>query len=68
MIKVAAAVPDVHIAQPMANAQACIELIRKADAEGVNVICFPLLSLTGYTAGELLSNDLLIHKSAEALK
>ena len=68
MIKVAAAVPDVRIAQPMANAQACIELIRKADAEGVNVICFPLLSLTGYTAGELLSNDLLIQKSAEALK
>ena len=68
MIKVAAAVPDVRIAQPMANAKVCFELIRKADAEGVNVICFPLLSLTGYTAGELLSNDLLIQKSAEALK
>ena len=68
MIKVAAAVPEVRIAQPMANAKASLELIRKADAEGVNVVCFPLLSLTGYTVGDLLCNNLLIEKSAEALK
>lgn len=68
MIKVAAAVPEVRIAQPMANAKASLELIRKADAEGVNVVCFPMLSLTGYTVGDLLCNNLLTEKSAEALK
>ncbi len=68
MIKVAAAVPQVRLAQPMVNAQACLELIKNAHAECVNVICFPLLTLTGYTAGDLLCNNLLIDKSAEALK
>ena len=68
MIKVAAAVPEVRMAQPMANAKASLELIRKADEQGVNVVCLPLLSLTGYTVGDLLCNNLLIEKSAEALK
>ena len=68
MIKVAAAIPQVFLAQPMANAKACLELIKEAHAEGVNVICFPLLTLTGFTAGDLLCNNLLIGKSAEALK
>jgi NAD+ synthase (glutamine-hydrolysing) len=68
MIKVAAAVPELKLAQPMANAEACLELIRKADADGVQIVCFPLLCLTGYTAGDLLCNNLLITKSAEALK
>ena len=68
MIKVAAAIPQVFLAQPMVNAKACLELIKEAHAEGVNVICFPLLTLTGYTAGDLVCNNLLIGKSAEALK
>ena len=68
MIKVAAAVPQVSLARPMANAEACLGLIREAHKEGVNVICFPQLSLTGYTAGDLLCNNLLIEKSAQALK
>ena len=67
-MKVAVAVPHVCLAQPKANAEACLELMREAHAEGVNVICFPLLTLTGYTAGDLLCNSLLIEKSAEALK
>ena len=68
MIKVAAAVPHVSLAKPMANAQACLDLLEKANAEGVNVVCFPMLSLTGYTVGDLLCNNLLIEKSAQALK
>ena len=68
MIKVAVAVPDVALARPMVNAKACLELIHKADEQGVNVVCFPLLSLTGYSVGDLLCNNLLIEKSAEALK
>ena len=68
MIKVGVAVPEVRIAQPKANAEACLELIRNADAAGVNVVCFPMLSLTGYTVGDLLCNNLLIEKSDEALK
>ena len=68
MIKVAAAVPHVSLARPMVNAQACLEILEKANAEGVNVVCFPMLSMTGYTVGDLLCNNLLIEKSAEALK
>lgn len=68
MVKVAAAVPQVKLAQPIANAESCLELIKKAHAKGVNVVCFPLLTLSGYTAGELLCNNLLIDKCAQALK
>ena len=68
MLKVAVAVPQVQIAQPMVNAKACLELIREASDDGVQVVCFPLLSLTGYTVGDLLCNNLLVAKSAEALK
>lgn len=67
MIKVAVAVPQVKLAQPMANAQASLDLIREAHGAGVSVVCFPMLSLTGYTLGDLLCNNLLISKSTQAL-
>lgn len=67
-MKVAVAVPTVSMARPMANAQSCLELIEEGHDLGVNVICFPLLTLTGYTVGDLLCNNLLIEKSADALR
>ena len=67
MIKVAVAIPQVKLAQPMTNAQASLELIRQAHGAGVSVVCFPVLSLTGYTVGDLLCNNLIISKSAQAL-
>ncbi len=66
-VRVAVAVPRIRIAQPMENAAACLELIRQADSAGVQIICFPQLCLTGFTAGDLLCNRLLLDETAGAL-
>ena len=48
-LKVAAAAPMLRVADPMYNAEQIIEVMKKADAEGVKVLVFPELSLTGVT-------------------
>jgi NAD+ synthase (glutamine-hydrolysing) len=47
-VRVAAATPVVHTADPAANAEEHAALIRQAGAEGVDLIVFPELSLSGY--------------------
>lgn len=43
-------------------------MAREAANQGVQAICFPELSITGYTCGDLFSQSLLIDKSLDALK
>jgi NAD+ synthase (glutamine-hydrolysing) len=52
-VRVAAATPVVHTADPVANADEHIRLIEQAAAEGVDLIVFPELSLTGYAIDDL---------------
>jgi NAD+ synthase (glutamine-hydrolysing) len=52
-VRVAAATPVVHTADPVANADEHIRLIEQAAAEGVDLIVFPELSLTGYALDDL---------------
>ena len=52
-VRVAAATPVVHTADPVANADEHIRLIEAAAAEGVDLIVFPELSLTGYAIDDL---------------
>ena len=52
-VRVAAATPVVHTADPVANADEHIRLIEQASAEGVDLIVFPELSLTGYALDDL---------------
>lgn len=68
MIKVAAAVPQLSLAMPMVNAERSLVLIKEANDKGVNVVCFPQLSLTGCSVGELLCNNLLVDKAMQALQ
>ncbi|RZJ41559.1 MAG: NAD(+) synthase, partial [Brevundimonas sp.] len=53
-VRVAAATPVVHTADPVANAEEHIALIRQAGAQGVDLIVFPELSLSGYAIDDLL--------------
>ena len=66
-IKLAAAVPDVHVAAPMKNAAEICRLIDRAYGEGVRVLVFPELSLTGYTCGDLFLSDGLLDGAEKAL-
>ncbi len=52
-VRVAAATPVVHIADPKANAEEHVALIRQAGDQGVDLIVFPELSLTGYAIDDL---------------
>jgi len=59
-VRVAAATPVVHTADPAANAEEHIALIRQAGAQGVDLIVFPELSLSGYAIDDLLMQDALL--------
>lgn len=59
-VRVAAATPVVHTADPAANADEHAALIREAGAQGVDLIVFPELSLSGYAIDDLLMQDALL--------
>ena len=52
-VRVAAATPVVHIADPKSNAVEHAALIRQAGDEGVDLLVFPELSLSGYAIDDL---------------
>ena len=52
-VRVAAATPVVHIADPKANAEEHLALIRQAGEQGMDLIVFPELSLSGYAIDDL---------------
>ena len=59
-IKIACATPDVRIADCGYNADRIIEMITEAHNKGVKIVCFPELSITGYTCGDLFLQDALL--------
>ena len=52
-VRVAAAVPMMRVADCSYNVQQVKQQINEAVEEGVEIICFPELTLTGYTCGDL---------------
>ena len=67
MIKVAAAIPGVKVADVDFNVQQMENLIAQAEGKGAEIIVFPELSLTGYNCQDLFRQQLLLDKSEEAL-
>ena len=66
-IRVAAAVPPLRVANVEFNLGQILEFARRAEADGAQVVVFPELSLTGYTAGDLFHQPLLVDRAADAL-
>lgn len=66
-VKVAAAVPTVKVAECKYNMLQIESLIAQAAGKGVEVICFPELSLTAYTCGDLFAQQLLLDEAEMAL-
>ncbi|MDO5066667.1 MAG: NAD(+) synthase [Propionibacteriaceae bacterium] len=58
--RVAAATLPVADFDPATNAERIVEMVRRADAEGVAVLVFPELSVSGYAIDDLLLNDSLL--------
>lgn len=66
-IRVAAAVPDLKVADCAYNASKIAEQIQQAEEEQVQVVCFPELSLTAYTCGDLFFQQQLLNDAQKAL-
>jgi len=66
-IKIACATPDIKVADCQYNADRIIELITEAHSKGVKIICFPELSVTGYTCGDLFLQDALLSSAKSEL-
>lgn len=66
-IRVAVANPQIRVADPQFNAQEIVKLALRAADEGVEVLVFGELSITGYTCGDLFFQKSLIEGAQEAL-
>ena len=68
MIRAMAAVPRVHPADPQANAQEILALLRQADEQRAELCVFPELCLCGYTCADLLLHPPLLAGCLQALE
>ncbi|SDX34280.1 NAD(+) synthase [Eubacterium barkeri] len=66
-VKTACAVPQVVVADTVANTDKILELCQQAWNGGVGIVIFPELCLTGYTCGDLFAQSLLMDGVAEGL-
>lgn len=66
-VKVGAAVPRVKVADCRFNAIETEQQIIIADGKGVQILVFPELGLTGYTCGDLFSQQFLVEEAEMAL-
>ena len=67
-VRVAAAVPHMKVADCAYNASEIKKQISEAVQEGVQVICFPELSITGYTCADLFFTQQLQQNALRALE
>lgn len=66
-IKIAAATPDLHVADCAYNTSEIVKLAKEAAAKGAKLITFPELCLTGYTCGDLFLQETLLEGAMQAL-
>ncbi|MGM9629260.1 NAD(+) synthase [Butyricicoccus sp.] len=66
-IKVAAATPEIHVADCAFNADNILALCREANEKGVQAVCFPELCLTGYTCSDLFLHNILLDGAKQQL-
>lgn len=67
-VRVAAAVPELKVADCSFNAGEIAKLIQQAEEEKVQVVCFPELSVTAYTCADLFHQNKLLEEALKSLK
>ncbi len=67
MVRVAAVVPQVNVADVEGNVAHLIESVDQAIGMGASIVATPELCVTGYTCGDLFGNDLLLDAAEQAL-
>ena len=66
-VRIATAIPGVKVGDCKYNAQQIESLIIQAEGKGVEIICFPELSITAYTCGDLFAQQLLLDEAEMCL-
>ena len=66
-IKVAAATPEIRVADCEYNKKVIVDTVKKCAAMGVKLLCLPELCITGYTCSDLFLQDLLLDAAKSAL-
>ena len=66
-IKVAAATPDIRVADVDYNKGQIIKQMDEAAEAGAKIIVFPELCITGYTCSDLFLQDILLNSAKKAL-
>lgn len=67
-LRVAAGVPRLKPADCRYNVDRIERMIHRAAAQGVDIIAFPRMAITGSTCGDLIHGQLLLHDALGALK
>lgn len=66
-VKVAAATPDIRVADVAYNTEQICALMDETAEAGAKVVAFPELCVTGYTCGDLFAQDVLLRDARAAL-
>ena len=64
--RLAAAVPQVFLADVEANTDEIIRLYKEASGNGTAAVVFPEMCITGYTIGDLVFQQTLLQAAADA--
>ena len=67
-VKVAAATPDIKVADCIYNAQSICSDMKKAAEQGAKIVVFPELCLTGYTCSDLFWQERMLDAAKEGLR
>ncbi len=67
-VKVAAAIPSVKVADCDFNTKRTIELLEDAEKQGVEIIIFPELGITGYSCADLFAQNVLLEEAKAGLR
>ena len=67
-VKVAAATPDIRVADVEYNTENICRAIGEACERKAKIIVFPELCITGYTCGDLFTQDVLLEAARRALQ
>ncbi len=66
-IKTAAVTPDIRVADVAYNTEEIIKKMKEAAGLGAKIIVFPELCITGYTCGDLFTQDVLLKEAKKGL-
>ncbi len=67
-LRICGAVPVLRVADIDFNVENIIEAMKKARNEGVQVLIFPEMAITGYTIGDLVQHQALLSKATKGLR